>query len=466
MTSSETPDGRPMTRRELRERLERARARQAALEREQLDQAPAAPAEPEPVAAEPAELPAAAPDEPAAKDPTPGAEEAATSTRTASHDLHDLFAEAERKPHRRRRRGGCLLAIVIVLAIVAAIGGAGYWAVTSGPLAGVRGQIEQVLGINQAPTDYEDGEATGEAVIVIHDGDTGFEVSQTLNTEGVTLTPNAFYAMLLRAQVSPNFQPGTYLLQKKMTSNAALEALEDPANKLEDAVAYPEGYTVDQIVPILASGLDVSEDDVRSALSDPSAYGVDADSLEGWLFPASYPFEPGTSVADAIQAMVDRTVQSLDDAGVPEADRQRVLTIASIIQREARYQDDFYRVSRVIENRLDGVGESDGRLQMDSTAQYGYGEMHEGSASSSAEALADDNPWNTYVHTGLPATPISNPGDVAIDAAMHPADGSWLYFVTVDLTTGETVFSDTYAEHEEAVAQWTAWCEANPDQGC
>jgi UPF0755 protein len=86
--------------------------------------------------------------------------------------------------------------------------------------------------------------------------------------------------------------------------------------------------------------------------------------------------------------------------------------------------------------------------------------------SSSEEALNDPNPWNTYYHTGLPIGPISNPGDVAIDAAMHPADGPWLYFVTVNLDTGETVFTSTYSEHLEYVDQWQQWCGEHPDSGC
>lgn len=163
--------------------------------------------------------------------------------------------------------------------------------------------------------------------------------------------------------------------------------------------------------------------------------------------------------------MVKRTRDSLAAASVPAGDEQRVLTIASIIQREARAEADFYKVSRVIQNRLDqGM-----KLQMDSTAQYGYGELHSGSASTSDAAQTDDNPWNTYVIEGLPKTPpIANPpGDKAIDAAMHPpATGSWLYFVTVNLDTGETVFSTTYQEHEAAVKQWQDWCKANPDSGC
>ena len=92
--------------------------------------------------------------------------------------------------------------------------------------------------------------------------------------------------------------------------------------------------------------------------------------------------------------------------------------------------------------------------------------MHDGTVSSSAEALEDDNPWNTYKHAGLPVGPIANPGDTAIRAAMEPVEGPWLYFVTVNLDTGETVFTNTYNEHLQAVEQWRSWCADNPDSGC
>jgi UPF0755 protein len=152
---------------------------------------------------------------------------------------------------------------------------------------------------------------------------------------------------------------------------------------------------------------------------------------------------------------------------VPEERRHEILTTASIIEREARYEQDMQKVATVIENRMQPDNqETSGLLQMDSTAQYGYGEMHDGTVSSSAEALTDDNPWNTYVHPGLPIGPIANPGQVAINAAMNPADGDWMYFVTVNLDTGETVFTTNLADHNAAVSQWQSWCVDNPDAGC
>ena len=174
------------------------------------------------------------------------------------------------------------------------------------------------------------------------------------------------------------------------------------------------------------------------------------------MFPATYQFEPGTSAHDILQQLVDRTFLSLNNAGVPEDQRNRVLTIASMIQREARISDDFYKVSRVIQNRLDAGM----KMEFDSTAHYGANSQSGSVFTSDAERAAV-NDYNTYVIPGLPIGPISAPGDVAIDAAMHPVDGTWLFFVTVNLDTGETVFSDTVREHDRAVAQLREWCRGS-----
>ncbi len=121
-----------------------------------------------------------------------------------------------------------------------------------------------------------------------------------------------------------------------MTSAAALEALLDPANKLENTAQLREGLTVEQSLPLLAEGTGLPVEDFQAAVANPADYGVSGDSLEGWLFPATYTFDPGVTAPQVIQTLVDRTIQSLDAAGVPVEDRHRVLTIASIIQREAR----------------------------------------------------------------------------------------------------------------------------------
>ncbi|MEV8251319.1 endolytic transglycosylase MltG [Microbacterium sp. NPDC076768] len=373
--------------------------------------------------------------------------------------LDDLFAaeedHAHARPAKKKRRKGCLIALVIVLAILGGMAVAGVW------VANTYGEkISDFMGWGDSK-DWEPGQASGETFVTIRQGDTGSPVSVALYEAGVTKTEDVFYDYLVDENVAATFYPGVYRMQEKMTAEAALAALQDDANKLENTVSVSEGGTIFSSLPAMAETLGLPVADFEAAVEDPSQYGVDAQSLEGWLFPAVYTFDPEVTATDVIQRMVDRTRESLDMAGVPAEEAQRVLTIASIIQREGRL-DDFPKVSRVIQNRLD----IDMMLQMDSTAQYGYGSLHEGVVSSSAEALEDDNPWNTYVRTGLPITPIASPSDAAIDAAMNPVDGPWLYFVTINLATGETQFSETYAEHEQGIEKWREWCRANPDGGC
>jgi UPF0755 protein len=375
--------------------------------------------------------------------------------------LEDLFHahpedDAGKRPPKKKRRRGCLVALIIVLAVIGGIVGAGVWAWNA-----YGDKISEALGWGD-PKDWEPGMATGEVLVTIHEGDTGSPVSTALYEAGVTRTEDVFYDYLVTEKIAVTFYPGIYRLQEKMTAEAALEALQDPANKSENSASVDEGATIESSLPGMAESLGMPVEELQAAVdADPATYGVTAQSLEGWLFPAVYTFDPGVTATQVIQRMVDRTKQSLEEAGVPAEDAQRVLTIASIIQREG-LTADFPKVSRVIQNRLD----IDMKLQMDSTAQYGYGSLHEGVVSSSAEALEDPNEWNTYVHTGLPITPIASPSDAAIDAAMHPVDGPWLYFVTTNLATGETQFSVTYEEHLQGVEKWEKWCQENPDGGC
>ena len=381
--------------------------------------------------------------------------------------LEDLFAPEHAAPVKKKRRGGgCLIALLIFVLIAGGLTAAGFWAWnTYGPV------VAEKLGWD-GPHDYEAGEATGEALITIEEGDGGEAISSTLFEAGVTLRADSFYDHLIEIGKVPTFYPGVYQLQQKMTSAAALEALQNPANKLENTVALQEGWTVRGTLEAASIGLDMPVEELEAAAADPSAFGVEGDSLEGWLFPAHYTFDPETTATQVIQAMVDRTRESLTAAGVPAGEEHRILTIASIIQREGG-SADFGKVARVILNRLDPeISDTNQLLQMDSTAQFGYRMTHpdapeQTTAFSTDEQLQDQNPWNTYVNPGLPAGPIANPGDEAIAAAMNPDDGDWQYFVTVDFETGETLFAATYGEQQQNEAKLHAWCDAHPGHaGC
>ena len=362
---------------------------------------------------------------------------------------------------RRKSRVAAWGVFVIIIAIIGGLVGGGFVVFHT-----YEDQIRKVLGWEE-PKDYEAGLAEGETSVTVLSGQTGADISRVLFDAGVTKTSDAFYSYLVESGEDPNaLKPGVYSLQKKMTSEAALSALLDPANRQEFTAQLREGLTVAQSVPRIAEGIGLPLKDVEAAVEDPSVYGVKAQSLEGWLFPATYTFDPDVTAKQVIQTMVDRTVKALNEAEVPVDQREKILTIASIIEKEARSEDDFYKVSRVIQNRLDPkISDTNGLLQMDSTAQYPFADR-EGGTSSRAEELADENGWNTYKKTGLPITPIANPGELAMKAALNPAEGPWQYFVTVNLDTGETVFSATFAEHEKAVSQYQKWCRDNPDGGC
>jgi UPF0755 protein len=197
--------------------------------------------------------------------------------------------------------------------------------------------------------------------------------------------------------------------------------------------------------------------ELESAAGNLAELGIPATevSAEGWLFPATYEFDPGTKAKAVLSQLVSRMKQELDHYGVSLSNAHRVLTLAALVQAEARQQQDFYKVSRVFLNRIDAGM----RLQSDATVSYG---VNGKTVSTSAADRANANGYNTYLHDGLPIGPISAPGSTAIDAALHPAAGKWLYFCAVNLKTGETVFSNTYAEHAIAVAQWHKWMLENP----
>jgi UPF0755 protein len=355
------------------------------------------------------------------------------------------------RPRRRKRRLTWLWVLLTVMALIAA-GGAVVW-------TNFQPQIRHVMGW-EAPVDYV-GSGSGEVVVTIKNGQIGSDVATLLQRAGVTKTYTAFYKLLLVQDPAVEFHPGSYKLKKKMSASAALEALADPANKVQNRLVIPEGTTVAGVVKRLAElsqATGITAEQAQAAADDYTSYGLPAEAprLEGYLFPATYTLEPGMSAHDVFQTMVTKMFQVLDGAGVAPADRHRVLTLASITQKEGGPEADFPKVARVWDNRIaKGMN-----LQSDATVSYGVS----GTTISTTDAEREDksNAYNTYANPGLPVGPISNPGNAAIAATLHPADGPWLYFVLVNGETGETVFSSSFEEHNVAVKQWQKWLRAHP----
>ncbi len=200
-------------------------------------------------------------------------------------------------------------------------------------------------------------------------------------------------------------------------------------------------------------------------LEKPKALGLPSwakDNPEGFLFPATYDVEPDATAASVLAQLVKRFNQALVDtdletrAAAVGKSPLEVLTIASLIQAEAKLAVDFPKIARVIYNRLD-----DGmKLQFDTTVIYANGGKK--SVTTTAEQRAKDSPYNTYMYAGLPPGPIDSPGQAAIEAALAPAEGDWIYFVAVNPDTGETKYGVTAAEHARNVEEFRAWLRANP----
>ncbi|MEY2849297.1 MAG: endolytic transglycosylase MltG [Actinomycetota bacterium] len=360
----------------------------------------------------------------------------------------------EPRPRRRRRWVGWVvgpLSVILVLGIGAAA-----------VFVAFEPQIRSFVGAAE-PSDFV-GAGTEEVVVTITAGDLGSDVAQTLFDNGVTKSVGVFYSLLLE-NPEVSFLPGSYAVKKEMSAQSALDALRDPANKRELTVLLREGQSINQALELVSAGTAIPLDQLTAAASDLAGLGVPAEApnLEGYLFPATYTFEPGLDAKTALQQMVNRTFQSLDTAGVAVADRHRVLTLAALIQREAGpIAEDFYKVSRVFTNRLDTEG---WKLESDATVSYGTGNT-DTINTTEAERADASNPYNTYANPGLPVGPIGAAGDLAIDAALNPVDGPWFFFVVVDLDTGETAFSTTFAEHQAAVAQLAAWCRSTGSASC
>lgn len=352
----------------------------------------------------------------------------------------------------RASGGKTIFAVVTILVLV--LSGSGLWLVWNE--YGTR--VVDFFAADEV-ADFEGSGAEPTIDIVVAPGDIGETVARKLAEAGVTASFEAVYSILL-TDTSIIFQPGTYRLLTGMSGESAIAALRDPANRVQVQFTIPEGKTLEQAIEIMAPAAGLDAADFFDAVEDPAAYGIDSPtgSLEGYLFPATYTFEPGVSASEIVDRMVREMVSRLEAAGVAEADWHQVLTMAGLIQREARFEQDFYKVSRVFANRLE-VGMP---LQSDATVTY-WTKLYDGAGTSDADRADEENPYNTYVISGLPPGPISLPGELAIDAAINPVEGPWLYFVSVDLRTGETVFSETYAEHNRARDQWLEWCRASEE---
>ena len=360
--------------------------------------------------------------------------------------------KVERRQRKRRRHW--LTSLVIVITLVA-VGVLGYKAI---------GIMRDASAQATHAEDYK-GEGEGEVTVTIPEGASGADIGDILQSKGVVASGKAFTNAAKNNPKGNTIQPGTYKLKKKMSANAALQALLDPETKGDHTLTVSAGHTKQIVKDRLKQVGNFTDEQIDAAFADTAGIGLPAEAggnVEGWLAPGTYDVTEKATPKDLVKQMVSRTVTQLKDLKVPKEDYQKVLIKASIVEREVNKEQYYGQVARVIENRLTQTdGETHGLLQMDSTVQYGLG--RDGGIPSEAENQDASNPYNTYVHQGLPPGPIGNPDEAAIKAVLNPPAGSWLYFVTVNLKTGETLFASTNEEQKANTKKLSDYCNKNKD---
>ncbi len=346
-------------------------------------------------------------------------------------------ARLQAKRDRRRARAAAIVALICVAALLIGGGFLGWRALLK--LQGADGE------------DYP-GPGEGQVVVEIADGLPIKSIGSLLAQKNVVASQGAFVRAAQDNQDSLMVRPGWYKLRERMSAKQALEALLDPSSRAELRVTIPEGLRAPEIMQRLAAARGLPVEQFNSALTHPDLGLPDyaRGKTEGFLYPSTYEFSPNATALQMVQAMITRyttkTQEIKIDQLAPRRSAEQILIIASLVQAEAKHAPDFPKVARVIYNRL----EKPMPLQFDSTVNYALGRTK---VRVSIKDTQVNSPYNTYRNPGLPPGPINSPGEQAIQAALQPAVGNWLFFVTVDEQSGQTKFVDTYAEHEVLVRE-------------
>ena len=350
------------------------------------------------------------------------------------------------KPKSRMRRVAPWLALSVVVALLIGAGG-GYYYVYSHYLH---------------PPDFS-GPGTGTAVVRIYPGDTASVVGERLQKLGVVASARAFSNAAKVSGSGTALEPGYYRVHLHMSAALAFALLLKPSSREQTTVTIPEGWRLSQTIAALGRATG-NPQGYQQAIKDVSALGLPSfahGNAEGYLFPATYDIQPNTPPVKVLQGMVTRFDQEAASVSLPaaaahaELTQAEVIIVASLIQAEGKHLTDFPKIARVIYNRLNASPQIP--LQLDSTVMYALS-THGIRVTDQqvAQHLKVKSPYNTFLHTGLPPGPIDSPGDAAIRAALHPAHGTWTYFVTVDPKTGLTKFTSSFAQFQRYEAELAA----------
>ncbi len=353
-------------------------------------------------------------------------------------DADDLFHLVEPAPARPRRRRG--LALAVVLALLALVAG--------GAAVGGRRIYDKLVG--SASPDYP-GPGSGEVIVEVPAGATAGVIAVILADKDVVKSAGAFRDAAVDDPRSLKIQPGFYRLRLQMRAVDVVELFLDPAARIRGRFTIPEGTSVARTLDIIARSVDeVPLAALKAAATQAASLGLPAYAkgrLEGFLFPATYDVEPGTTATEVLRMMVARFTVAASRVGLEQRAAElgisplEAMTIASLVEAETPKPDQRAKVSRVVYNRL----AKKQKLEFDSTVKYVFAERGEVKTRILFKDLEVQSPYNTYRNAGLPPGPINSPGEDSMLAAVDPEPGPWLYFVVID-KAGNSAFSESYQE--------------------
>lgn len=317
------------------------------------------------------------------------------------------------------------------------------------------------------------GEGVDDVQVRIPSGSTIRQIGDLLQTADVIRSADTFVQVAnARAEDSARIQAGTFAMRTQLPAETAFNRLLDPTYVVRNMIQFREGQRLSEQVALMSEHTGIPQEDFNAVLT--SRIGelglpdwAPADNAEGFLFPDTYEL-PETADALSVTRLATThfsTVASeLDFAAQAEASPAgspyAALIMASIVEREANRQDDRYKVARVFYNRLAQ------NMPLQSDATVAYANNITGRVFTTDAERAHESPYNTYLHAGLPPGPVTSPSRNALDAALHPAEGDWLFFVVVNLDTGETEFNSTLEGHNASVDRLQEWCRTQAPGRC
>ena len=292
----------------------------------------------------------------------------------------------------------------------------------------------------------------GSKVVEIAPHQGAISVADHLAREGVIRSRLGFVLLAAFKGTAGSLKAGEYEIPRSANTVQILGFLKEGKVK-QHVVRFPEGGTVRELARILEAERLARTEDVLRLSRDPlflRTLGVEADSLEGYVFPDTYRFFKGLAVEEMLARMVRRLREKVADNLLAQAQARgltlhQLLALASIIEREAVVPEELPLISAVFWNRL----KREMPLQADPTVQYAVGKDRQ---ALTREDLRVDSPFNTYRIRGLPPGPIASPGKAAILAVLNPAGVNYLYFVSMD--DRRHFFSTTLEQHNSAVARY------------